>query len=211
MALSNHSFCISVMFLQVALQNNSASKIFNTSVSTPRRPHRHNLSRNCSPLQYLQHLTAKRLNAGFSQSWKLSEETQMCSTQEKKNALIAAHVSQLPTYMSFFFPHSTNWNLLQKSSGNRQGPTDLLDLPSHKRTKLSTEPWIVPWSVWSLRNPAKKNRACFTKCVNSINTTRTCKDINLSQDAMGTMGTLLLPQRGKASSLYVEKLCLSPD
>lgn len=45
------------------------------------------------------------------------------------------------------------------------------------------------------------------KCVTSINTIRTCKDINLSQDAMGAMSTLPLPQRGKGSSPYVEKLC----
>lgn len=80
--IQHHSFRISAMFLQVALQNNLVNKNFNISVSIPSRPHRHNVSRKRSLLQYLQHLAAK--SAGLSQSWKLSEETQMCSTQEKK-------------------------------------------------------------------------------------------------------------------------------
>lgn len=122
MALSNHSFCISVMFLQVALQNNSASKIFNTSVSTPRRPHRHNLSRNCSPLQYLQHLTAKRLSAGLSQSWNSLKRLRCVPHRRKKclNSCTCLTVTHL--YVFFFFHTAQTGTFCRSLLGTGRGP-----------------------------------------------------------------------------------------
>ena len=143
-----------------------------------------------------------------------------------RNALISEHVWQLPNH-SCFFAHSANYEALQSLSGNRQGSTAISDVPGHrtgtclfmrgqnslgKQVSLSPH-WLHLNTGLSLKvvKPCaiqlKKTRARFMKYVTSMHTRETCKDVNLSQDAMGP---LLLSQRGKGSSC-VERLYLLLD
>lgn len=102
------------MFLQVALQHNSANAILNSRARTPLTARRHELSRSCG-------LQTRAIPCSHrTQLWPLPEmETLWRDTDVfsagGRNALTSVHGWQL------LFSHSTDDEVLQSVSGSKRG------------------------------------------------------------------------------------------